>query len=109
MLPNADRAIVDLAKLRDYCLCETHPTGKHKARVFRSRLGLAAADAGWLRSEILRAAQREPAREGFQDGYGQRYVLDFDCSTGVGTAPVRTAWIVLVGEDVPRLTSCFVL
>jgi hypothetical protein len=26
-----------------------------------------------------------------------------------GTATVRSAWIVLVSEDVPRLTSCYVL
>lgn len=109
MLPNADRAVVDLAKVRDCCLCETHPTGKHKARVFLSRLGLTAADAGWLGSEILQAAQREPAQKGVKDGHGQRCVSDFDCSASVGTARGRTAWIVLSGEDAPRLTSCFVL
>lgn len=36
-LPNADRAVVGLAKLRDYCLSPTHPRGRHKARVFAVR------------------------------------------------------------------------
>ena len=42
MAKHFDIIIVDLAKLRDYCLNEEHPRGRHKARVFRSRLGLTA-------------------------------------------------------------------
>jgi hypothetical protein len=45
MLPNAERAIIDPAKLTDYCLSATHPVGRHKAAVFRSALGLTAPDA----------------------------------------------------------------
>ena len=43
-LPNAERAVVDIAKLRDYSLNPTHDVGKHKARVFRSALGLTVDD-----------------------------------------------------------------
>jgi hypothetical protein len=38
-LPNAAQALVDLAKLRDYCLNPAHPRGRHKARVFATALG----------------------------------------------------------------------
>lgn len=31
--------MVDIAKLRDYCLNPLHDEGKHKARVFASALG----------------------------------------------------------------------
>ena len=31
-LPNGDRAVVELAKLTDYCLDPGHPRGRHKAR-----------------------------------------------------------------------------
>ncbi len=41
-LPNSDRAVVDIAKLRDYCLNPAHPRGRHKARVFAAALGLTA-------------------------------------------------------------------
>jgi len=34
-LPGGERANVDVAKLRDYCLNPTHPRGRHKARVSR--------------------------------------------------------------------------
>jgi hypothetical protein len=44
-LPYAESAIVDVRKLRDYCLSAAHPRGKHKARVFASALGLTAEDS----------------------------------------------------------------
>ena len=41
--------------------------------------------------------------------FGQRYTVDFTLCTAVGTASIRSAWIVRTGEDFPRLTTCFVL
>ena len=38
-----------------------------------------------------------------------RLVLDFEVTTVVGRAVIRSAWIVLAGEDSLRLTSCYVL
>ena len=55
-LPNGDRALVDLAKLRDYCLNPDHEDGKYKARVFASALGITRADAEWLRDRLVEAA-----------------------------------------------------
>jgi hypothetical protein len=103
--------VVEIAKLRDYCLSETHPRGKHKARVFRSRLGLTAADAELLRQTLSDAARdrRGELRPTDSDEYGQRYVLDFEMITAAGTATIRSAWIVLAGQDVLRLSSCYVL
>jgi hypothetical protein len=43
-LPNAERAFVDTEKLRDYCLSQTHPRGRHKARVFAEALGMTAVN-----------------------------------------------------------------
>jgi hypothetical protein len=42
-LPNATHAVVDVAKLRDYCLNPGHARGRHKARVFASVLGIRRA------------------------------------------------------------------
>ncbi|MFI0608516.1 MAG: DUF6883 domain-containing protein [Anaerolineae bacterium] len=41
--------------------------------------------------------------------YGQRYVLVFEMVGLRGSAIVRSLWIVRTGEDIPRLTSCYVL
>ncbi len=109
MLPGGDRAVVDPRKLVLYCLNPEHPRGKHKARVFRSRLGLTPADANVLRQALLSAAQSQPAVQGEKDEHGQRYTVDFRMVTEVGQATVRSTWIVRSGEDFPRLTSCYVL
>ncbi len=108
-LPGGERAVVDIAKLRDYCLNDQHPRGRHKARVFASALGLTVADADMLRHALLRAALEGQALEADRDGYGQRYVVDLEMSGPRGRASVRSSWIILHGEDFPRLTSCYVL
>jgi hypothetical protein len=44
-----------------------------------------------------------------QNAYGQRYIVDFEMTTAMGTAVVCSTWILLTGGDVPRLTSCYIL
>jgi hypothetical protein len=107
-VPGGARAVVDIGKLRNYCLNEQHPRGRHKARVFASVLGLTAADADVLRQALLKAALEGEALEGEGDDYGQRYVVDLEVQGPRGRAMVRSSWIVLHGEDFPRLTSCYV-
>jgi hypothetical protein len=52
-LPNSDRAVVEIEKLRDYSLNPNHPVGKHKARAFKAALGITLEDAAWLRDRAL--------------------------------------------------------
>ncbi len=101
--------MVDIAKLRDYCLNPNHPSGRHKARVFAAALGLTQDDADLLREALLFAVRESDAREAEKDDYGIRYLLDFQMAGPSGDAMLRSSWIVLKGEDVPRLTSCYVL
>jgi hypothetical protein len=108
-LPNAENAVVDIAKLRDYCLSEDHLRGRHKARVFAASLGLTADHAVELQAALLQAAKAEDATATDGDEYGQRYVVDFTMKGPVGEARVRSSWIVSTGEDFPRLTSCYVI
>ncbi len=108
-LPNADRAVVEIEKLRDYCLSSSHPRGRHKARVFVTALGITADDAEELRQAILSAVLTEDATPTERDEYGQRFVVDFLMRRHGKEAVVRSSWIIRRGEDVPRLTSCYVL
>ena len=110
-LPNAENAVVDIAKLRDYCLNPNHPKGKHKARAFLEKLGLERNDAELLRQAILEAVLKADATEENATEYGRRFVVDFELQRGVGVifyrAFVRTAWMIRNDEDFPRLTTCF--
>jgi hypothetical protein len=108
-LPNAERAVVELAKLRDYCINPDHPTGKHKARVFKSALGFRTEDAEKLREALLEAVRYVAANPGELDEYGQRYTIDVILLGPEGPATVRSSWIVRAGEDFPRLITCYVL
>ena len=108
-LPNGDRARIDTAKLRDYCLNDSHPLGKHKARVFRSRLGLTLRHESDLREALLQAAVMENALPGECDQYGDRFVVDFQMTGPGGTGTVRSAWIILSHEDFPRLLTCYII
>lgn len=108
-LPNAVQAVVEIEKLRDYCLSETHPRGKHKARVFAATFGITSEHADELRDLILQGIQNEEAELGEQDEYGQRYVVDVRIRYSGNEAVVRTAWIIRRGDAAPRLTSCYVL
>lgn len=108
-LPNVEQAFVDTAKLRDYCLNSLYPRGKHKTRVFQSRLGLSSSDAEYLRGVLLSAALVTEVIEGEADAFGRRYVLDAEVTTEAGTATVRSGWIVRTDEAFARLVTCYVL
>lgn len=108
-LPNGERAIVDVEKLRDYCLSLEHPRGRHKARVFRRVLGLTRDHAGELREALLRAAGHGDATDAEADRFGHRYLIDFEFRGPNAAARIRSGWIVRTGEHFPRFTTCYVL
>ncbi len=107
-LPNADRAVVDIGKLRDYSLNPQHDEGKHKARAFAAALGFTQADAERLRQMVLEAARTEEARVSNLIPHGQMYEVDFTAPGLQGDVNIRTAWIVETDTDYPRLVSCYV-
>jgi hypothetical protein len=108
-LPNAERAFVDIAKLRDYSLSPEHKEGRHKARVFASALGLCVSDAKWLGERLKEAVLERDCQLGKKTPYGQRYLLDFGLSHGEKAARLRSVWNMRPGEDFPRLVTCYVL
>ena len=104
-LPNADRAFVDVVKLRDYSLNTEHEEGKHKARVFADALGLQSDDAAWLRQKLLNIAKSEGCRTGKSTDYGQRYVIDFELIREGKMARLRSAWIIRKGRGLPSISN----
>jgi hypothetical protein len=108
-LPNAEASIVEIEKLRDYCLSREHPRGRHKARVFLSLLGMTAAHAEELRAALIEAALKEDAVQGVSDQYGTRYIIDFDLRRCGRMARIRSCWIVLKSEIAPRFVTCYIL
>ena len=109
LLPNAENAVVDLRKLNTYCLNTKHKTGKHKARLFRSMLGMGVEDASKLREILLAVVKSHEAKLALCDVFGQRYTIDFVLEWKNKSAVVRSGWIIEVNSQIPRLTSCYPL
>jgi hypothetical protein len=59
-LPNSERAVVEIEKLRSYCLNPHHPRGRNKARVFAS-VGIREGDARELMTVLLQAVREAEA------------------------------------------------
>lgn len=108
-LPNPDRAIIDIHKLSDYCLNLEHPDGQHKARVFKSALGISLDNAEELRLALLQAIQVHDAIPDKRNQYGQKYIVDFTMNRAKQRAIIHSVWIVRYIEDFPRLVTCYVL
>jgi hypothetical protein len=108
-LPNASSAVIEIEKLRDYCLNLDHARGKHKARVLRAALGITEDDSELFRRKILEGVGNGHCEEGESDDYGTRYSVEMSIEMNEMQATVRTGWIVRAGEDFPRLTTCYAL
>ena len=108
-IPNAERAVVDIRKLRDYCLNPDHDTGKHKARLFAALLGMGSNDAKALRNALLEAVKTHEARLGQRDRRGQRYTIDFIFDWHGKQAKIRSGWIIQPNSNSPRLITAYPL
>ncbi|OBQ05655.1 MAG: hypothetical protein AN490_13380 [Anabaena sp. AL09] len=107
LLPNAENAVIDIRKLRDYSLNLAHPKGKDKARLFLSILGMTAGNAEELRQIILEEVKTQEVSLNRRDKFGQRYTIDFTLEWQNKSATIRTGWIIEPDSDIPRLTSCY--
>lgn len=108
-LPNADRAVIDPAKFASYALNPDHPTGRHKARVFRAALGYDQSNFQDLMDRIRLAMSQEEAVLLRSDQHGRHYRVDVAVEGPNGAARIRTIWLQDPDTDVPRLTTAFVL
>ncbi len=108
-LPNGGRAQIDIRrKLVGYCLNKSHPTGKHKARVFDSVLGIAADNANILADALRLAARDLDARMKSRSDEATKFEIELPVIGPRGSAVVRSGWVIERGNAVPRLTTCYV-
>jgi hypothetical protein len=106
-LPNADRAIILPEKLRDYLLSAEHPSGRHKARFFR-RLGYRQEHWAEFRQALREQHLSHDAEELEPNAFGRRFQIISPMTGPSGeTAIIKSIWIVLTGEDVPRFVSAY--
>ncbi|MBD2149022.1 hypothetical protein H6F44_02610 [Pseudanabaena sp. FACHB-1277] len=107
LIPNTNNAIVDIRKLRDYCLNLEHDDGKHKARLFSSILGMKAENAEELRLILLEVIKTHEAKLGRSDRFRQRYTVDCEITWQNRNATLRSGWIIEHSSNIPKLTTCY--
>lgn len=107
LLPNADTAIIDPAKLRDYLLSASHPVGRFKARFFRA-LGFSAER--WRELEAaLRAQHLTQSVESTEVGpFGESSTIRATL-TGPGgeSSVVVSVWLRDKGATAPHLVTAY--
>jgi hypothetical protein len=102
-LPTGSAARVEIKKVSEYLLSETHPVGRTKA-VFFKGLGIAPDE---LISELLRIARSEEVVDRTVTSFGIKYVVDGRIEGKRGSALVRTVWVAENEEAAPRLVTAY--
>lgn len=106
-LPNGAQAEISMQKLIGYCLNLEHPSGKHKARVFESALGITANNADSLRELIQAAAIEGEVVQQDTTAFGQQFKVDW-IVPDTDRVELRTIWEITANHPNSRLISAFI-
>jgi hypothetical protein len=107
LIPNAERATVDAAKLRDYLLSATHPIGRFKARFFAA-LGFSQARWSDLADALRLQHLPQSAQEGPATASGRKFTIRAILVGPTGqSAIVVSVWFIPAGGDVPRFVTAY--
>ncbi len=107
-LPGWEEAWIPELKLRDYVLSSTHEVGRHKARVFRSELGIEREHWCFLHDQILDGFPEAQATFREETEFGLMWKVPI-LVTGRNEAErwVTTGWIVEYRDLRPKLTTAY--
>ncbi|MGL6342895.1 MAG: DUF6883 domain-containing protein [Waterburya sp.] len=106
-LPNGDKAEISVQKLVGYCLNPNHSSGKNKARVFASALGITADNFEILYELIQKAALEGEIIQENTTEFGQQYKVDWIIPE-TENIKLRTIWEISRKNCNPRLISAFI-
>ena len=107
LLPNADRAEIDVEKLRGYLLSPTHPVGRFKARFFAA-LGYSADEWQTLEADLRIQHLSQDAEPGEPLPYGQPFTIRAILKGPNGeSAPVVSIWFIRSPGVVPHFVSAY--
>ena len=108
LLPNADDAVIDRAKLRDYLLSTEHPHGRFKARVFGA-LGFSSDRWEELESALRTQHLTQKADpSAVVSGDGQKFTIRAILIGPNGqSAAIVSVWFIRTGEAMPRFVTAY--
>jgi hypothetical protein len=107
LIPNADRATIDAAKIRDYLLSSTHPIGRFKARFFAA---LGFSSERWEELAVAFRIQHltQASEAATPSEYGQKFTIRATLVGPTGqSSMVVSVWFVPAGADGPRFVTAY--
>jgi len=106
-LPEAENSVIEPRKLRDYLLSPMHPVGRFKAAFF-ARLGYNQNDWGALAADLRIHVREGEATEVGPSPFGRKFEVRGEITGPSGhRTEIVTVWIILEGEDYPRLITAY--
>ena len=107
LLPNADEAVIEPAKLRDYLLSTVHPLGRFKARFF-SALGFSADRWQELESALRTQHLSQDGDLAPRMPSGQKFTIRAILTGPNGqSAAVVSVWFIRASETTPRFVTAY--
>jgi hypothetical protein len=107
MQPDASRAIVEAAKVRDYLLSAHHPIGRFKSVVFFA-LGYSPDQWQRLRDDLINLLVAGEIEWGEASSYGRKLTAS---GTLVGPngrgGRFKTVWLIDNATSIPRLLTAY--
>lgn len=106
-IPNADRAVIDPAKLQGYLLSRNHPVGRFKAAFFLT-LGYSSENWRQLEADLRSQHLSKDATPEEPTPYGRKYAINATLVGPLsGSAEVVSVWVVRTGEEFPRFVTAY--
>ena len=106
-IPNADRAVIDPAKLHGYLLSRSHQVGRFKAAFFLA-LGYSPEDWRRLEADLRSQHLSRDATPDEHTSYGRTYAIHATLIGPSGrSADVVSVWFVRLGEEFPRFVTAY--
>jgi hypothetical protein len=106
-LPNGDKVEIPIQKLVGYCLNLNHSSGKHKAKVFDSALGITADNFEVLYELIQKAALEGEIIQENTTEFDRQFKVDW-IILETNNIKLRTIWEISNINCNPRLISAFI-
>jgi hypothetical protein len=106
-LPNADRAVIEAVKLREYLLSTAHPIGRFKARVFMA-LGFEQARWAELAEAFRQQHLTQDAQSAGRTPHGQKFSIRASLRGPNGrSAIVVSVWFLDAPDAAPRFVTAY--
>ncbi len=106
-LPNADRAVVEPSKVRDYLLSSSHPIGRFKAVIFFA-LGYSAEHWQLLQDDLLEIARTGTTVPGKPSAFGTKFeVAGILVGPSGRSAAFKTVWLIRPEDESPTFVTAF--